>query len=191
MHWEIEIVLFVVLIFAALLSLAARNLLTAVVTLTVFSFASALLYVVMGAVDVGFTEAVVGGGITGVLMVILIFRTGRKEFPYKRSKITFSRAVPFGLLALFFFLLVFGSFGLPNRGDGESIVNRETSPAGSPNAASYYIEHAEKDAHTPNMVTAILADYRGYDTLGEETVILVAGLICFLLLRKRPKKNED
>lgn len=79
MHWELEITLFVVLIIAALIALAARNLLTAVVTLTVFSFVSALLYVTMGAVDVGFTEAVVGGGITGVLMVVLIFKTTRRS----------------------------------------------------------------------------------------------------------------
>ena len=79
MHWELEITLFVVLIIAALISLAVRNLLTAVVTLSVFSFVSALLYVCMGAVDVGFTEAVVGGGITGVLMVALIFKTTRRS----------------------------------------------------------------------------------------------------------------
>jgi multicomponent Na+:H+ antiporter subunit B len=79
MHWELEITLFIVLIIAALISLTVRNLLTAVVTLTVFSFASALLYVTMGAVDVGFTEAVVGGGITGVFMVILIFKTSRRS----------------------------------------------------------------------------------------------------------------
>ena len=79
MHWEIEIMLFVVLITAALISLTVRNLLTAVVTLTVFSFAAALLYVVMGAIDVGFTEAVVGGGITGVFLVVLIFKTSRRS----------------------------------------------------------------------------------------------------------------
>lgn len=79
MHWELEITLFIVLIIAALISLTVRNLLTAVVTLTVFSFVSALLYVTMGAVDVGFTEAVVGGGITGVFMVILIFKTSRRS----------------------------------------------------------------------------------------------------------------
>jgi multicomponent Na+:H+ antiporter subunit B len=79
MHWELEITLFIVLIIAALISLNVRNLLTAVVTLTVFSFAAALLYAVMGAVDVGFTEAVVGGGITGVLMVVLIFKTSRRS----------------------------------------------------------------------------------------------------------------
>lgn len=79
MHWEIEITLLLILILAALISLTVRNLLTAVVTLTVFSFAAALLYIVMGAIDVGFTEAVVGGGITGVLLVVLIFKTSRRS----------------------------------------------------------------------------------------------------------------
>jgi len=79
MHWELEIALFIFLIVAALISLTVRNLLTAVVTLNVFSFVSALLYVSMGAVDVGFTEAVVGGGVTGVLLVILIFKTSRRS----------------------------------------------------------------------------------------------------------------
>ncbi len=79
MHWEMEIALFIVLVAAALVSLGVKNLLTAVVTLNVFSFASALLYVIMGAVDVGFTEAVVGGGVTGVFLVILIFKTTRRS----------------------------------------------------------------------------------------------------------------
>lgn len=79
MHWEMEIALFIVLVAAALVSLGVKNLLTAVVTLNVFSFASALLYVTMGAVDVGFTEAVVGGGVTGVFLVILIFKTTRRS----------------------------------------------------------------------------------------------------------------
>ena len=192
MHWELEITLFIVLIIAALISLAVRSLLTAVVTLTVFSFASALLYIAMGAVDVGFTEAVVGGGVIGVLMVVLIFKTMRKESRLVKERLPGlrSRAVNYVILALVCGLLVFAASGLPNRGDPASILNREMSPAGSANAAAYYITHAHEDAHTPNMVTAILADYRGYDTLGEETVILTAGLICFLLLR-RGREDED
>ena len=79
MHPEIEITLFVFLIISAILSLTVRNLLAAVVMLTVFSFVSALLYVAMGAVDVGFTEAVVGAGVTGVLFFVLIFRTTRRS----------------------------------------------------------------------------------------------------------------
>ncbi len=79
MHWQVEIVFFVFLIITAILSLTVKNLLTAVVTLSVFSFVSALLYVSMGAVDVGFTEAVVGAGVTGVLFVVLIFKTARRS----------------------------------------------------------------------------------------------------------------
>jgi multicomponent Na+:H+ antiporter subunit B len=79
MHWEIEIVFFIVLIITALISLTVKNLLTAVVTLSVFSFMAALLYVAMGAVDVGFTEAVVGAGVTGVLFIVLIFKTIRRS----------------------------------------------------------------------------------------------------------------
>lgn len=79
MHWELEIVFFVVLILVAVLALEIRNLLVAVVSLGAFSFISALVYVVMGAVDVGFTEAVVGGGVSGVLFIVTIFRTSRRS----------------------------------------------------------------------------------------------------------------
>jgi energy-converting hydrogenase B subunit D len=79
MQWELEIVFFVVLIIVAVLALEIRNLLVAVVSLGVFSFISALVYVAMGAVDVGFTEAVVGGGVSGVLFIVTIFRTSRRS----------------------------------------------------------------------------------------------------------------
>ncbi len=95
------------------------------------------------------------------------------------------------ILLVFLFLLIYASTGLPNRGNVDAVVNQEKSPTGTQNASSYYIRNAYKDTHTPNMVTAILADYRGYDTLGEETVIMTAGLICFLLLRKKRKDDEE
>ena len=79
MYWEIEIVLFVFLIITALISLYVKDLLTAVVTLNAFSFISALMYVVMGAIDVGFTEAVVGAGVSGIFFVVLIFQTSRRS----------------------------------------------------------------------------------------------------------------
>lgn len=95
------------------------------------------------------------------------------------------------ILIAFFLLMVVASFDFPNRGDATARMNRNRSLTGSENAPSYYIRHAQKDDHTPNMVTVILADYRGYDTLGEETVILTAGLICFLILRKRKNPNDQ
>jgi len=78
-YWEIEALLFVFVIFTALFSLYVRDLLVAVVTLTAFSFISALIYTAMGAIDVGFTEAVVGAGVTGIFFVVLIFQTSRRS----------------------------------------------------------------------------------------------------------------
>ena len=100
------------------------------------------------------------------------------------------RVVNWILLLIFTGLMIFASLGLPDRGKIEAPLNRETSAANTPNAPSYYITHAYEDAHTPNIVTVILADYRGFDTLGEETVILAAGLICLLLLRRRKASDE-
>lgn len=77
MIWELELVLFVFLLLTALVALQAKDLLVAVVTITIFSFTTALLFVSMGAVDVGFTEAVVGAGVTGILFVVAIYRTQR------------------------------------------------------------------------------------------------------------------
>jgi multicomponent Na+:H+ antiporter subunit B len=79
MHWELEITLFIFLIIAALVSISGKNLIVATVNLSVFSFLSALIYVAMGAIDVGFTEAVVGAGVTGVLFIIIIFNTTRRS----------------------------------------------------------------------------------------------------------------
>ena len=79
MYWEIEALLFVFLFITALISLFVKDLLVAVVSLTAFSFISALVYTVMGAIDVGFTEAVVGAGVTGIFFVVLIFQTTRRS----------------------------------------------------------------------------------------------------------------
>ncbi|HSL90214.1 MAG TPA: hydrogenase subunit MbhD domain-containing protein [Ignavibacteriaceae bacterium] len=79
MHWEIELVLYCFLIAASIIALYVKDLLTAVVTLSVYSFIAAILLISMGAIDVGFTEAVVGAGISGVLYVVLIFKTSRRS----------------------------------------------------------------------------------------------------------------
>lgn len=95
----------------------------------------------------------------------------------------------FTSIVVFALLLIYGSHGLPYRGDYEALVNQKESLSGTPVASSYYIENAIEDANTPNMVTTVLGDYRSFDTLGEEAVIFTAGIICYLLLR-REKKNE-
>ncbi|HPC03513.1 MAG TPA: hypothetical protein PKY58_00080 [Syntrophales bacterium] len=74
-------------------------------------------------------------------------------------------------------VLVYGTLDMPAYGDPDSPASRHVSPR--------YIEMTEIETATPNMVTSILADYRGYDTMGETTVIFTAGMSCIFLLRKR------
>lgn len=80
-------------------------------------------------------------------------------------------------------LLLYGTSELPSWGD-------PASPA-STHLSNEYIEHALEQTEVPNLVTAVLADYRGYDTMFETAVVFCAGLACFLLLRDfRPKKDR-
>jgi len=77
-------------------------------------------------------------------------------------------------------VLIYGTLDMPEWGDPYSPASTHVSP--------YYLQHSLEHTATPNVVTSILADYRGYDTLGETTVIFTAGMACILLLRRRRKK---
>jgi multicomponent Na+:H+ antiporter subunit B len=85
-------------------------------------------------------------------------------------------------VACFAGLLLYASLSLPPLGDPNAPIHRDRSPAGSPVAGSYYIANAYHETDTPNMVTAVLADYRGFDTLGETLVVLSAGIACMSIL---------
>lgn len=79
--------------------------------------------------------------------------------------------IPF---ALALFILFWTARDLPPLGDIHSPASEHVSPR--------YIQHGTKEAGAKNLVTNVLVDYRGYDTLGETTVIFTAGLACLLLL---------
>ncbi len=85
------------------------------------------------------------------------------------------------IILLFVALMLYATVGLPDHADPQAPANVHVSPT--------YIEDSMEDTHTPNIVTAVLADYRGYDTLGETVVIFTAGLACILILMKR-KAND-
>ena len=74
-------------------------------------------------------------------------------------------------------LLFFGSLDMPDTGDPFSPPSLHVSPR--------YIEKSFQETAVPNMVTAILADYRALDTLGEVTVIFTAAVAVLLILRTR------
>jgi multicomponent Na+:H+ antiporter subunit B len=77
-------------------------------------------------------------------------------------------------MAGFLGLMIYAASDLPAYADPSAPASLHISP--------YYIEHSLKDTRTPNIVTAVLADYRGYDTLGETVVIFAAGLACIVVL---------
>jgi energy-converting hydrogenase B subunit D len=79
MIWQVEFWLLLVLVFLAITALSVRDLLGAVVILSAYSFVMALLFVSMGAVDVAFTEATLGAGVSGVLFVIALFSVNRRS----------------------------------------------------------------------------------------------------------------
>ena len=76
-------------------------------------------------------------------------------------------------------LLIYATIDMPDWADPHSPASTHVSPR--------YIEKTVEETATPNIVTSVLADYRGYDTLGETTVIFTAAMVCILLLR-RPRK---
>lgn len=77
MIWEFNLAMFVFLVICAIAAITVKNLLSAVVILSAYSLIMAVLWAEMNAVDVGFTEAAVGAGITTVLFIAAISRTIR------------------------------------------------------------------------------------------------------------------
>lgn len=80
-------------------------------------------------------------------------------------------------------LLIYCSFEFPLWGDPAAPASTHVSP--------YYIENTLKDTSVPNIVTAVLADYRGYDTMFETIVIFTAGIACIFLLRTYKTVEPD
>ena len=158
-----------------------RNLLAVVMLSGIYGLLSACFFVVVDAVDVAFTEASVGAGISGLLMLAAITITGRKEAP-KRHK-------PF--LALFVVLvtggmLVYGTMDMPYFGAADAPVHQHVAPR--------YINESMQEVGVPNIVTAVLGSYRAFDTLGEVAVIFTAGIGVLSLLtlpRRRKKTSSD
>lgn len=170
----VDILIFAVLIVTAVLALRVRDLLTAVALLASYSLFVALLFTGIQALDVALVEAALGAGLTGVMFVAAIMVTTRHSTARERPN---HRFVVLGLVAAFLGLMLYSSTGLPDRGDPDAPTRT--------GIAEYYLEHSMRDTQTPNVVTALLADYRSLDTLGETLVILTAALSVALVLSRR------
>ncbi len=167
-------VLLVFVVLAATISVLLRDVLSAIIALAGFSFGAAVVYVLLSAPDVALTEAAVGAGATTVLFLVTIVKTVRPT-----GERIFER-IRWGPVALVGALLV-GLLAtvptLPAIGDPES-------PIVAGDVTVYYLENAYPETGVENVVTAVLAAYRGFDTLGEATVVVAAGIAVLLVLRR-------
>lgn len=165
----------------ALLALRMSHLFAVVMLAGVFSLLSALLLVLMDAVDVAFTEAAVGAGVSTVLMLATMALTSRVQKPSIKNNV-----VPFMAVLFAGGLLVYGTLDMPNYGSSNSPAQTHLS--------DIYLRQSPYEVGIPNVVTAILASYRGFDTLGETAVVFTAGIGVVLLLsgiRRRKRKTGN
>jgi multicomponent Na+:H+ antiporter subunit B len=161
-----------------------RKLFGVVMLSGVFSLLSALLFVSLDAVDVAFTEAAVGAGISTVLMLGTIALTVRTE-----KKPSHSSLLPLLVVSITGAVLIYGTLDMPSFGASDAPIHQHVAPQ--------YISRTPTEIGIPNIVTAVLASYRGYDTLGETAVVFTAGIGVVLLLsrlgrlRRRRKRSGD
>ncbi len=165
----------------ALAVLRLRNLFAVVMLTGIYSFLTAGLFVVMDAVDVAFTEAAVGAGVSTILALGTLCLVGREEKkPAQRSMLPLLIVLATGGF------LVYGTLDLPPWGDASNPIHHHVAPR--------YLEESGHEIGVPNVVTSVLASYRGYDTMGETTVVFAAmvGVAVLLLgLRSRPPRDGD
>lgn len=155
-----------------------RDLFVVVMLFGIYSFLAALLFVTLDAVDVAFAEAAVGAGIASFLML------GTLALTVRREKARPARALlPLLVVGTVGATLVYGTLEMPHFSDPSAPVHLNVAP--------HYLVATQEEVGIPNVVTAVLASYRGYDTLGEVIVIFTAGLGVLALLGYRKKAKES
>ena len=171
------------LVTTALAVVRTRSLFAVVMLSGVFSLLSALLLVTLDAVDVAFTEAAVGAGISTVLMLGTLALTTRHERKPRNAPL-----IPLFVALMVGGALFYGTLDMPNFGSADAPAMLHVYPE--------YLERTPHEIGVPNIVTGILASYRGYDTLGETGVVFTAGIGVLLLLsglrrRRKPGHAKD
>ncbi len=137
--------------------------------LGIYSLLSASFFVAMDAVDVAFTEASVGAGISTLLMLVTISMTGRSEHPTRHKPL-----LALVVVAVTGSLLIYATLDMPYFGSAEAPIHQHVAPR--------YINDSMQEIGIPNIVTSVLASYRAFDTFGEVAVIFTAGMAVLALL---------
>jgi len=153
-----------------------RNLFAVVMLSGIYSLLAAFLYVIMDAVDVAFTEAAVGAGIATVLMLATLALTGTEEKPSRHTN-----WVSLAIVLVTGAALIYGTLDMPAYGDPEAPAQQHVAPR--------YLNESGKEVGPPNVVTSVLASYRGFDTLGEVFVIFTAAAGVMVLIGRSRRRR--
>jgi multicomponent Na+:H+ antiporter subunit B len=172
MNLELPLLLFV--LSAALVTAVLRDVLGAIIAFATYSLGIAVVWVVLQAPDVGLTEAAVGAGVTTVLFLLTIAKTVRPSGERVFERLDWP-ALAVSVLLVGVLMTTLGA--LPEIGSPDTaVITSEVT--------NYYLEHAYQEAEVKNAVTAVLAAYRGFDTLGEAVVVYSAGVGLLVVLGK-------
>jgi multicomponent Na+:H+ antiporter subunit B len=169
--------LLTMLVLVAVAILRTDNLFTAVMLSGIFSLLMAANFFVLDAADVALTEAVIGAGISTVLFLGALALTAEKDrSPPVGSWVPLLSATALGAV------IIYAVLQAPRLGDPNAVVHNHVAP--------WYLEKTPQLIDVPNVVTAVLASYRGYDTLGEVYVVFIACMgVMALLGRVRPLRD--
>lgn len=163
----------VLILLATAAAVLARSRLAAIAALGVVGYSVALVFVLFGAPDVAMTQFLVET-LTVILFVLVFYHL--PESPAVSGAMARARDA---LLAAGVGVLM------------TALVLIAIDVQYHPPISAYFSEHALSDAHGRNLVNVILVDFRGLDTLGEITVLAVAGVGVYALLKLRAAKQGD
>ena len=156
----------------------ASDLFVAVILTGIFSLQMASIFFILDAADVALTEAAVGAGVATVFLLGALSLVSREERRDRRP-----RRLALVVVAITTLMVVYATFDKPRLGDPEAPVHQHVAP--------WYLSETPRLIDVPNVVTAILASFRGYDTLGELFVIFTAGIgVLFILAAPRANGGE-
>jgi len=162
----------------AIAIITMRNILSVIMLGGIYSLISATLFVVLDAVDVAFTEAAVGAGISTVLFLSALAITGKHQVLTRKNHL-----VPLFVVLVTGAGLIYSTSDMPAFGDPSAPAHNHVAPR--------YIQQSGEEIGIPNMVTSVLASYRGFDTLGEVAVVFTALIAVLLLLGLNRGARED
>jgi len=177
-EYLIDIVLLGLLMITGFAIVRMRSLLAAAMLTSIYSLLSASLFVVLDAVDVALTEAAIGAGISTILLLAAVALTTDEEKTPRHTPL-----LPLVVVIATGAALIYGTLDMPHYGDPEAPVHRYVAPT--------YLHDTPGEIGVPNVVTSVLASYRGYDTLGEVTVIFTAGAGVLALLGYRTRRRNS